>query len=238
MYKIYRRLNLLTGKSYIGLTSRDEAQRWKEHCGRELVAKNSCNSKLSKAIRKYGSSDTIWQVEILEDNIPNKYIAGRREVFYIWKYNSYKKGYNTTPGGIAGPDNSKKLILLNKITKEFYEFDNAVQAGEIINFKASSVTGAARKKTQYVGNYIVFYKQDFDENKIEEYINNLKKRKTKKVKAYYADTGEFYKVYSSIDDAGKDLNASTNQISKVARKHLNCKTAGQINNRRLTWEYA
>lgn len=54
---------------------------------------------LSRAIRKYGKDS--FEVIILEDNIPDDKIEDR-EIYWINFYNTYKNGYNQTPGGLGG----------------------------------------------------------------------------------------------------------------------------------------
>jgi hypothetical protein len=233
MYKIYRRLNLLTGKSYIGLTSQEEKERWKGHISE---MKRHPNTKLSRALKKYGVSDDIWQVSFLEDNIEDKYKAGEREIYWIWKYNSYKNGYNSIPGGISGPIKTKQVIFLNFITKQISEFDSIVQAAQAMNIHKQSITDVLRGRRRSVNDCFVFYKIDFDINKLEEYLK--KPREKKSVEAIFVDTGEIYKKYNSIEEAANDIKDQGSNIVQVCKKKKNRYTAGQINNRRLTWRYA
>ena len=52
-------------------------------------------------MRKYNI--TRGAFEIIEDDIPTKEEANNREIYWISYYDSYKNGYNSTPGGECGP---------------------------------------------------------------------------------------------------------------------------------------
>jgi len=103
MYKIYLlsmgwiyRFISPSGKSYIGQTTRNPTERYKDHF------KASTNCKLLKrAIDKYGED---MQFEIIEE-VSNE-ILDEREIFWIGELNTLAPhGYNCTGGG-----NSKKQL--------------------------------------------------------------------------------------------------------------------------------
>lgn len=169
MYKIYRRINVLTGKSYIGLTKKEEYQRWKEHI-KEM--RRYPNSKLTNALRKYGTTDDIWQVSILEDNIPDRNLAGLREIYWIWYYNSHKDGYNSTAGGNIPPEPrlSTAIVFLDYNTGQYCEFDSIKQAAAVVGCHIGGLSKALYKNRATLYNYYVFYKKDFDPSKIPEYL--------------------------------------------------------------------
>ena len=58
--------NIITGKQYIGLTSKGIEKRWKSHIS---FAKKHNKYYFHRAINKYGIDS--WKHEILEDNIKN-----------------------------------------------------------------------------------------------------------------------------------------------------------------------
>lgn len=110
---IYKRTSP-SGKYYIGKSVTSEEKRWKRHV-KEALDKNSdtYNTLLSYAIRKYGEEN--FQLEILEDNIPNEILV-EKEQYYINKYNAYYldfpyNGYNMTRGGDGGLKYSDEEIL-------------------------------------------------------------------------------------------------------------------------------
>lgn len=95
--EIYRILNLITGKSYIGKTSIGYLNRFKKHLNN---ASKNINRYLYDSMNKYGSEFFI--IGILEDCISVEEL-NLKESYYIKKYNSlYPNGYNMTIGGDGG----------------------------------------------------------------------------------------------------------------------------------------
>ena len=85
--------------------------------------KQKRNYKLYSAIRKYGRDKFF--VETLEENIPISSL-NEREIEYIAKYDSFKNGYNSSPGGdgrvLNKVNNEDELLRLAK---------SGIQASEI-----------------------------------------------------------------------------------------------------------
>lgn len=97
-----------SGKKYIGQTIKDEKLRWKEHCYEALHDNMpGFNSKLSKAIRKYGPD--AFTVIILEEC--ENADLNQREQYWIQFYNTYQMGYNSTLGGNSGNKYTDEAIL-------------------------------------------------------------------------------------------------------------------------------
>lgn len=92
---IYIIRNTINEKVYIGQTTMDVRTRFRSHL--KAARKNDKHTrKLYNAINKYGKDNFYY--EIIEKRIP---IVGldEKEINYIKKFNSYKKGYNSTAGG-------------------------------------------------------------------------------------------------------------------------------------------
>ena len=97
---IYRALNMVNGKSYIGKTVQPFEERINQHhSGR--------GSKLLRsAIRKYGIDSILWTA--LEKGLPEG-MLDEREKFWIAKYDCIiPNGYNLTSGGEGGNSKPKK----------------------------------------------------------------------------------------------------------------------------------
>lgn len=62
-----------------------------------MDAASGVERKLYNAMRKYKT--TLESFSIIEDNIQSKEEANLRERYYIELYDSFKNGYNSTPGG-------------------------------------------------------------------------------------------------------------------------------------------
>lgn len=124
MGTIYKIINNINTKVYIGKTIRPLKIRWREH---------KTNSKrydcpLYRAFQKYGIEH--FSIEAIEENIPDDLI-NNREIFWINQYDSYKNGYNATPGGDGGKthqlsqDEQEKILDLWKIGNTFSEISHA-----------------------------------------------------------------------------------------------------------------
>lgn len=94
MFVIYK-INFKNGKVYIGLTNDFNARR-----NQHLCAMHTEDLKVYRAMRKYNTSREDF--EIIEDSIETKQEASNREIHWIAYYDSFKNGYNSTPGGECG----------------------------------------------------------------------------------------------------------------------------------------
>ena len=95
IFKIYK-IDFPSGKVYIGQTV-NTRRRWREHI-RDAALGSTL--KVHCAIRKYKT--TLSCFSIIQDNIRTQKEANQLEIFYISKYDSFKNGYNSTPGGENG----------------------------------------------------------------------------------------------------------------------------------------
>ena len=81
---------------YIGLDTKPsyKLSRWKTHC---KESQTKCKTKLHKAIKNYGIKNC--SIEIIEDNFTSLGKLALAEIEYIKKFDSFKNGLNSTPGG-------------------------------------------------------------------------------------------------------------------------------------------
>lgn len=118
MGEIYKISNDINDFVYIGKTVKNTEQRKKAHL-------NQLNdgTDIHNAILKFGLEHFTWSV--VEKDIYDNTLLAEREKYWINYYNSYKNGYNMTPGGEGGngthaknlekwrkenPDKTKELI--------------------------------------------------------------------------------------------------------------------------------
>ena len=114
MYRVYKIINNVNDKVYIGITCQTLNQRLRKHL--EDKRKGKHTQALYNAMQKY--PDASWSIHLIEDNIKDEDIDSK-ERYYIQLYDSYNNGYNCTIGG---------RILLNRDNpssdKTIYHFVN------------------------------------------------------------------------------------------------------------------
>lgn len=91
---IYKIVNDINNKIYVGKTYNDLQLRFQQHI-QAAKKENIKNRPLYKAINKYGKEHfSIILIETCAD-----FLLEEREKFWIQYYNSYNNGYNATLGG-------------------------------------------------------------------------------------------------------------------------------------------
>jgi group I intron endonuclease len=90
---IYAIRNKINSRVYIGQTIRPISKRFEEH----IANTRGEHLKLYRAIKKYGSDN--FYIELIEEC--DSKLLNEREIYWISYFNSYKNGYNSTPGGNA-----------------------------------------------------------------------------------------------------------------------------------------
>lgn len=93
VFIVYCHINLTNGKRYVGWTSKSISQRWREHVGSK--------STFGRAIRKHGQR--VW-VHITLDQCASKDDAKLKEIQWIERFGSFRRGYNMTTGGDGAPN--------------------------------------------------------------------------------------------------------------------------------------
>jgi len=111
MQRIYKIINQINGKIYVGKTTLPIEKRLKRHF---YLADKKVNRYLYDAINKYSKENFI--IELIEECEYN--LANEREIYYINLYKSNNKefGYNMTIGGDGGkmPEESLQKMILKK----------------------------------------------------------------------------------------------------------------------------
>ena len=131
---IYKIINHLNDKVYIGKTIRSIQIRWKEH--KQDCFNKEKDNKLYRAMRKYGLEN--FSIEIIEDNIEEK-IIGEKEREYIQKYNSYYGGYNSTLGG-----EGESSVDFSIIEDLFLKGLNCLQISEQTGYTTKTISHALK----------------------------------------------------------------------------------------------
>lgn len=94
---IYKITVVPLNQVYIGLDTKPvyKKARWKEHC--RAAFKGNKNRKIHNAMREYGLANCIY--EVIDDKFQTVAQLALAEISYIKKFNSYRNGLNSTPGG-------------------------------------------------------------------------------------------------------------------------------------------
>ena len=116
MAYIYKIVNKINNKIYIGKTSSTVEERFKEHCNDSK--KIRCEKRpLYDAMNKYGIDK--FYIEMIEQ-VPNDEIASQREMYWIKTLRTYIgfqdcNGYNATLGGDSGGTSINKKSVIGVI---------------------------------------------------------------------------------------------------------------------------
>lgn len=107
---IYKAINRINGKIYIGQTIRTLKRRIIEHS----KANPNCNIHFHNALKKYSIENFRWQVICICPDINS---LNEQEQYYIALYDSINSGYNLTSGGLnyIVTDETRKRIGIAKL---------------------------------------------------------------------------------------------------------------------------
>ena len=94
MSKIYKIINDINDKVYVGKTMNSIEKRFKEHCA-DSTRRDEENRPLYRAMNKYGIEH--FSIHLIEECADED--ASAREQYWIGFYKGYTEGYNATLGG-------------------------------------------------------------------------------------------------------------------------------------------
>lgn len=184
---IYKIINDINNKVYVGQTSYTVEWRWYHH----QKDGNKLDYKLYRAMKKYGIEHfKPIEIEKCDDND-----LDIREIYWIAYYNSYEEGYNSNRGGQGNRkyDHQKALELWNEgypikyIASKFGAHPDIV--GKII--RAQGVT--------------------------KEEIFHRGAGNNRKIIGQYDKEGNLIKIYPSGCEAARQTGSSQSNISKCCR---------------------
>jgi group I intron endonuclease len=92
IYSIYKCVNSINGKVYIGFDSS-----WPNRQSEHKYHLNTRNQKFYHALRKYGWENFEW--EVIYQSKDGSHCLNVMETYFIKEYDSFKNGYNLTLGG-------------------------------------------------------------------------------------------------------------------------------------------
>lgn len=209
--EVYKVVNLINNKIYVGITNQGYLTRWYKHCS---DANTGSTFALHNSIRKYGKEN--FTIEVIE-NIDDVEVLKEREIFWIKFYNSYdrKIGYNLTLGGDGGlgrriSEETKILLRQSRIGKKHTE-------------ETKRKMKEAKKKE-------VFYPEEMSrrasignknrwsnpENKLKQSLNSPYSKSI----LQYSINNEFIQRFHSVSEAARHIHKTHGNIARCARGEL------------------
>lgn len=191
---IYKIVNDVNDKIYIGKTSLTIEERFKEHLHDSADIRRE-KRPLYDAINKYGSEH--FSIILIEE-VENDEIASERETYWIEKLRTYVgfddcKGYNATLGG-----DGKRFYDYDLLAEEYLKLGTLKAVAKKYNCDEQPIRNACREKGIYI---------ETAPNK----IGVIQKTKD----------GEILNIFSSISEAARDYcNINSNVSFETARKNI------------------
>lgn len=198
--KIYRVLNRLTNKFYIGATAKEMENRKNDHIQK---AAKKVGSKFQEAIASYPPEAFEW-VQIDTANSPNELAEKEKE--YVLKYDAKDNGYNADRGG--------------GIQKNIYQYD--LDTGNLLatfpQLEYAAFTVGVDKRTiskaclGEIKNCKGFY---WSYNLADTFKaeNDLRKKKV----FQFTELGVFSRSYNSVAEASEITGVNRSSIAKCCR---------------------
>ncbi len=168
MSYIYKIINDINDKIYIGKTVFSIDKRFKEHCCDAFKQRNK-ERPLYKAMREYGIEH--FYIELIEECDDN--LASDREIYWIGLYNTYSNGYNATYGGDGKFLYNYKNIAM-RLKEHPYSFDISKEFNccvEIIREIAQEYNIKLKSYSPSSSKHVVAYTKDGE--KIEEFDSTV-----------------------------------------------------------------
>lgn len=221
---IYGAYCIISKKWYVGQTIRDFDIRKDEHIRKSYNEKDDAYyHKFHCAIRKYGIENFIWY--IIEDNILVPYyyenceeiqdrsLLNEREIYWVDYYNSFKYGYNMTPGGNQNSVNGVSVLQYTKSGVFVAEYATMGQAERDNKLKLGRIAKGFYHGWKSVGGYI-WIKKTVDDYPltISSYKNPNSIYRTKYIVLQYTVDGEFIAEYNGFNEIGRKLGLNGNYI--------------------------
>ena len=217
---IYRCYCIESGKNYIGQTRTSLNERIRSHRWRAIH--DPSNFYFYNAWNKYGEQSLEWSVleRVVADSLENLCkLLNQREIYWIDKYDSFKNGYNLTPGGQSWFGSFTKVGV--KVFKENGEFiniyDSIREAAEEFKIDNSGITKCCKRILRTTG------KKD-GYRLIFRYIDDTYTQEDADLldpiifDAYLYETDEYIGTYKSANELLQEFNVCKTSISQNLHK--------------------
>lgn len=173
MAYIYKIINDINDKVYVGKTEFSIEKRFQKHCKDAFREKNE-KRPLYSAMKKYGIEH--FHIELIEETEQPE----EREIYWIGYYNGYTDGYNATKGG-DGKTLYDHNLIISRLKEHPYPCDIAKEFGcckDLIYALARQYNIKIKNKSQEI----------------------MKESSKKSISAFSKD-GDFIKSFDSVSEA-------------------------------------
>lgn len=195
-YIIYKAQNIFTNETYIGATTRSIDERKSSHV--QQANKKECH-KFQEAIGTYGSDAFTWE-QI--DTATSTDELAKKEIQYVYEYNSILNGYNQNRGG-----GFKKTIYQFEAGTLINSFESLEEAANAINVDATSISHACVGDRNTCNGYYWSYDDTLCQN------IDLRKKNV----SQFNLNGEYVETYESISVASSKTGINKSSIAKCCR---------------------
>lgn len=194
---IYKATNVINDQVYIGATTQKLEKRKKDHFNK---ADKIYNHDFQRAILEYGKENFDWeQIDTAEDS--NE--LALKETYYISKFDSINKGYNSNRGG-----GFKKIIYQYNLSGELETtFQSLKEASKSSSVSEESISHACIGDRKTSNGFYWTYTSTFD---LEEDFRK------KSVNQFDLESN-LLNTYESISEASKVLGINKSSIAKCCR---------------------
>ena len=213
MAYIYKIVNDINEKIYIGKTCQSLERRFQEHLS-SYENREKEKRPLYSAMKKYGIEH--FHISLIEECEDAK--ASEREAYWIEFYQSYIKGYNATLGG-----DGKLLYDHQAILEELLKNPKAQEVAEKFACSLGTVYLIAR------ANNITLF------NPLKEQMQSSKKKVHQ-----FSLNNEYIKTFDSINDASrwiKENKISSSELKGIAGHLSNCANGKRKTAFGFIWRY-
>lgn len=190
MAYIYKIINKVNDKIYVGKTEFSIEKRFKEHCTDAFKARNE-KRPLYAAMQKYGVEN--FEISLIEETSEPE----ERERYWIEYFGSFKWGYNATKGG-----DGRSYIDYDMVVAFYKELQNITEVSKRMKISTDSVRNILKVKQ-----IAILPSSEVNQNKMGKIVKQ------------YDLQGNFLNSFPSAKNAAESLGKITS-TSKGASSHI------------------
>ena len=177
IFTIYKIINKINGKVYIGYTSFSAKHRFTQHI--KDSSRKILNQPIHKAINKYGPDN--FSIEEVCQSLDEDYSFNVLEPYFIQEYKKEGQVYNIHPGGRGYKSNphKKQVEVYDKKLQLINTFDSVKNAANFLGVHSATVSGTCRcaekNRASQIKGFYVCYKGGTPKKKDTTYLSELNK---------------------------------------------------------------